>query len=135
MTLLYAGLDPAAAGEVITALEQRGIAYSVQGDAIYVDGSKRDQSRMALAQEGLPKGGGAGYELLDDLNGFGTTAQMFDAAYWRAKEGELARTILVIPQVRAARVHLANQQSRPFARRSFLKAEGSANRRIWRTSG
>ena len=116
MTLLYAGLDPAAAGEVITALEQRGIAYSVQGDAIYVDGSKRDQSRMALAQEGLPKGGGAGYELLDDLNGFGTTAQMFDAAYWRAKEGELARTILVIPQVRAARVHLANQQSRPFAR-------------------
>ena len=28
------------------------------------------------------------------LSGFGTTSQMFDAAYWRAKEGELARTIL-----------------------------------------
>lgn len=116
MTLLYAGLEPAASGEVIGALEQRGIAYSVQGDAIYVDGAKRDQTRMALAQEGLPKGGGQGYELLDGLTGFGTTAQMFHAAYWRAKEGELARTILVVPGVQSARVHLATPQSRPFAR-------------------
>ena len=41
-----------------------------------------------------------GYELLDSLSGFGTTSQMFDAAYWRAKEGELARTIVVQPACR-----------------------------------
>lgn len=37
-----------------------------------------------------------------------------NAAYWRAKEGELARTILAMPQVRAARVHLASAPTRAF---------------------
>jgi flagellar M-ring protein FliF len=41
---------------------------------------------------------------------------MFDAAYWRAKEGELARTIATSPQIQAARVHLANAGSNPFQR-------------------
>ncbi|MCB1340319.1 MAG: flagellar M-ring protein FliF, partial [Pseudooceanicola sp.] len=47
---------------------------------------------------------------------FGTTSQMFDAAYWRAKEGELARTILASPFVSQARVHIANTGSNPFQR-------------------
>ena len=115
MALLYSGLEPAVSGEVVSALEQRGITYSVQGNAIYVDASKRDLMRMSLAEEGLPSNGSAGYELLDGLTGFGTTAQMFDAAYWRAKEGELARTILAWPQVKSVRVHIANQVARPFS--------------------
>lgn len=114
LTLLYAGLEPAAAGDVVAALDQRGVTYEVRGDSIYVDGSQRDSLRMSLASEGLPATGGAGYELLDGLSGFGTTSQMFDAAYWRAKEGELARTILANPQVRAARVHIAQAPSQPF---------------------
>jgi len=107
MALLYAGLDGAKAGEVITALEQRAVKYEVRGDSIYVEAPKRDELRMTLAAEGLPATGGAGYELLDSLSGFGTTSQMFDAAYWRAKEGELARTILANPAIRTARVHIA----------------------------
>ncbi|MCV2875873.1 flagellar basal-body MS-ring/collar protein FliF [Rhodobacteraceae bacterium XHP0102] len=105
--LLYAGLDAAAAGDVITALEARGAGYSVRGDAIYVDHMIRDELRMGLAAEGLPSNSGTGYELLDQLSAFGTTSQMFDAAYWRAKEGELARTILSSPHLSAARVHIA----------------------------
>lgn len=116
LTLLYAGLEPAAAGDVVAALDQRGVAYEVRGDSIYVDGSQRDSLRMSLAAEGLPATGGSGYELLDGLSGFGTTSQMFDAAYWRAKEGELARTILANPQVRSARVHIAQAPSQPFQR-------------------
>jgi len=115
MSLLYSGLDPSVSGEVVAALEQRNVAYSVQGNAIYVDRAKRDETRMSLAGDGLPATGSDGYELLDSLSGFGTTAQMFDAAYWRAKEGELARTILAWPQVKTARVHIANQVARPFA--------------------
>lgn len=107
MALLYAGLDGAKAGEVISALDQRAAKYEVRGDSIYVEAPKRDELRMTLAAEGLPATGGAGYELLDSLSGFGTTSQMFDAAYWRAKEGELARTILANPAIRAARVHIA----------------------------
>lgn len=113
--LLYSGLDPSAAGEVISALEARGIAYQVRGDSIHVEESERDALRMSLAGEGLPALGAAGYELLDSLSGFGTTSQMFDAAYWRAKEGELARTIAASPRIRAARVHLAAPTSDPFA--------------------
>lgn len=114
MGLLYAGLEPAAAGEVVAALDQRGVVYQVSGDSILVDVSQRDGLRMALAAEGLPAAGGAGYELLDSLSGFGTTSQMFDAAYWRAKEGEIARTLLAMPEVKAARVHIASGSTRPF---------------------
>jgi flagellar M-ring protein FliF len=114
MALLYAGLEPASAGEVVAALEQRGVAHEVRGDSIFVDAAQRDGLRMALASEGLPTAGGGGYELLDTLSGFGTTSQMFDAAYWRAKEGELARTLLAIPQIKAARVHLASAPTRAF---------------------
>lgn len=116
MALLYAGLEPAAAGEVVTALEARGIPHEVRGPAIWVPRSERDSLRMSLAAEGLPAAGGAGYELLDGLSGFGTTSQMFDAAYWRAKEGELARTIVAVPGITSARVHIARRDSGPFAR-------------------
>ncbi len=114
MGLLYAGLEPAAAGEVIAALDQRGVAYEISGDSILVDVTQRDVLRMALASEGLPTAGGGGYELLDSLSGFGTTSQMFDAAYWRAKEGEIARTLLAMPEVKAARVHIASAPTRAF---------------------
>lgn len=112
--VLYAGLEPAAAGEVMAALDQRGVPYQVSGTAILVDSAQRDSLRMALAAEGLPAAGAGGYELLDNLSGFGTTSQMFDAAYWRAKEGELARTLLAMPEVKAARVHIASAPTRAF---------------------
>lgn len=115
--LLYSGLEPAAAGEVVANLEQRGVAHEVRGNGIYVDRAQQDRLRIALAAEGLPAAGGAGYELLDSLSGFGTTSQMFDAAYWRAKEGELARTIASSPSIRTARVHVSAASSRPFEAR------------------
>ncbi len=116
MAMLYSGLDATAAGEVVAELEAEGVAFEVDGAAIMVDTAARDRIRMQLAAKGLPAGGPAGYEILDGLSGFGTTSQMFDAAYWRAKEGELARTITGSPDVRSARVHLANPVSQPFSR-------------------
>jgi len=108
VSLLYAGLDTATAGDVLTALDQRGVAYDVNGGAIFVPTAQRDKLRMELASEGLPANSSQGYELLDNLSGFGTTSQMFDAAYWRAKEGELARTMLASPYIRAVNVTTVN---------------------------
>jgi len=122
MTLLYAGLENGAAGEVVRALEQRGVPFEVRGGSIFVDSADRDQLRMTLASEGLPANGSRGYELLDSLSGFGTTSQMFDAAYWRAKEGELARTIVSSPHIAMARVHIAAAASNPFQRGTPPKA-------------
>ncbi|WP_101067129.1 flagellar basal-body MS-ring/collar protein FliF [Roseovarius salinarum] len=116
MNLLYSGLQGGAAGEVVAALEKRGVAYEIRGNSIFVDAARRDKLRMTLAGEGLPRNSTKGYELLDGLSGFGTTSQMFDAAYWRAKEGELARTILSTPSVESARVHIATTGSNPFQR-------------------
>lgn len=116
MSLLYSGLEQSAAGEVISRLEQAAVPYDVRGGAIYVPDSERDRLRMTLARDGIPANGSAGYELLDSLSGFGTTSQMFDAAYWRAKEGELSRTISASPWIRSARVHIATPSSRAFAR-------------------
>ena len=116
MSLLYSGLESGAAGEVVAALEQRGVAYDVRGGAIMVDAARRDELRMTLAGEGLPANSARGYELLDNRSGFGTTSQMFNAAYWRAKEGELARTIVSHPAITTARVHIANSGNNPFQR-------------------
>ncbi|MFT5064980.1 MAG: flagellar M-ring protein FliF [Reinekea sp.] len=116
MALLFGGLESAAAGDIINALDTQGATYEIRGNAIYVDAMQRDSLRMTLAGEGLPTSGAQGYELLDTLSGFGTTSQMFDAAYWRAKEGELARTILASPHVRAARVHISTPNTRTFQR-------------------
>ncbi|WP_298968631.1 flagellar basal-body MS-ring/collar protein FliF [uncultured Roseobacter sp.] len=122
MTLLYAGLENGAAGDVVRALEQRGAVFEVRGGSIFVSSKDRDQLRMTLASEGLPANSNRGYELLDTLSGFGTTSQMFDAAYWRAKEGELARTIVSSPHIAMARVHIASTGSNPFQRGVTPKA-------------
>lgn len=125
MTLLYAGLENGAAGDVVRSLEQRGAEFEIRGGSIFVDSKQRDQLRMTLASEGLPANSNRGYELLDTLSGFGTTSQMFDAAYWRAKEGELARTIVSSPLVSMARVHIASTGSNPFQRGVTPKASVS----------
>ena len=116
MALLYGGLDPAQAGAIMAELDRQKTPYQVRGESIWVAEGARDRLRLDLAGQGLPEAGSAGYELLDGLSGFGTTSQMFDAAYWRAKEGELARTILASPNVKSARVHLAVPTSRGFRR-------------------
>lgn len=122
MALLHAGGDPQQSGAVMAAVEKSGIAYQVRGGSIWVEESQRDALRMTLAGEGLPAAGGMGYEILDGMSGFGTTSQMFDAAYWRAKEGELARTILALPNVTSARVHLAVPNARGYRREAQSSA-------------
>lgn len=101
---------------MIAGIERAGVPYEVRGDAIWVEEGARDRLRMDLASEGLPAASSTGYEILDGMSGFGTTSQMFDAAYWRAKEGELARTILALPNVETARVHLAVETGRGYRR-------------------
>ncbi|WP_312531958.1 flagellar basal-body MS-ring/collar protein FliF [Paracoccus sp. (in: a-proteobacteria)] len=116
MSLLYSGLEPSQASGVIDGITKAGATYEVRGDSIWVEQARRDELRITLAGLGLPQSGSSGYELLDGMSGFGTTSQMFDAAYWRAKEGELSRTILAMPNVKSARVHLAVSGNRGYRR-------------------
>lgn len=114
LSLLYSGLDPASAGDVLAKLDGMSVVYEVRGDAIFAETQRRDSLRLELAREGLPRQSVVGYELFDNLNSFAMSAEMFDTAYWRAKEGELARTLLSMPNVKAARVHLGAKKSTGF---------------------
>ncbi|MBY9065779.1 flagellar M-ring protein FliF [Hyphomonas sp. WL0036] len=116
MTLLYSGLEPSHAGEIIQELDQAGVPYEIKGESIFVPQGKRDSVRFTLAQQGLPRPSVQGYELLDEVNGFSVTSEMYNASYWRAKEGELTRTILAIPGVSSARVHIGANLRSGFSR-------------------
>ena len=48
---------------------------------------------MKLAEGGLPKGGGVGYEIFDKSDALGATSFIQNINHLRALEGELARTI------------------------------------------
>ncbi|PHR91197.1 MAG: flagellar M-ring protein FliF [Robiginitomaculum sp.] len=115
LDLLYSGLEGQVAGEVVAELAAKGVVFEVRGSAIYAEAGRRDSLRMELAKDGLPRQSMAGYELFDNVNSFAMTSDMFNTAYWRAKEGELGRTILGLPNVSMARVHLGTAKRASFS--------------------
>ncbi|MFQ5427394.1 MAG: flagellar basal-body MS-ring/collar protein FliF [Thermodesulfobacteriota bacterium] len=103
--VLFAGLDPGDAGQIIAKLGDKNIPYKVDGGIISIPGNKVHQTRMELAGDGLPGGGGLGFELFDKGN-FGLTDFVQKINFRRAMQGELSRSISRIKGVRSARVHL-----------------------------
>src|SRR5207244_12093963 len=79
---------------------------------------------MKLAEAGLPKGGGIGYEIFDKSDALGATSFVQNINHLRAMEGELARSIRSIDRVQAARVHLVLPERPLFSRE---KVEPSAS--------
>ena len=104
--VLYSNLSAEDSGAVIEKLKEMKVAYSVNGTTISVPTDKVHETRMELAGEGLPQGGGVGFEIFDKTS-FGVTDFVQKVNYKRALQGELARTISQIKEVEAARVHLA----------------------------
>ena len=71
---------------------------------------------MKLAEGGMPKGGGIGYEIFDKSDTLGATSLVQNINHLRALEGELSRTIKAIDRVQAARVHLVLPERPLFSR-------------------
>ncbi len=118
MVLLYGDLDITDSGEIVTRLDEMNIPYQIRGNggAIMVPGDQVDRARLLIAQEGLPKGGSLGYEIFDRTDGFGSSNFVQNINRLRALEGELARTIGTIANVRQARVHLVLPERQLFSR-------------------
>jgi flagellar M-ring protein FliF len=95
------------AAEAVQKLKESGVEFRLadNGGTILVPEERLDETRLALAREGLPKSGRLGFELFDAQN-FGTTDFAEQINYRRALEGELERTIATISEVERARVHL-----------------------------
>ena len=118
MTTLFTDLSIEDSSSIIKDLERQGITYELrnEGSVILVPKDKVTRLRMKLAEGGLPKGGGVGYEIFDKSDALGTTSFVQNINHLRALEGELARTIRGIDRIQAARVHLVLPERPLFSR-------------------
>ena len=117
-------LDDSAA--IVKDLDRQAITYEIKGNgtSILVPKEKVGRLRMKLAESGLPKGGGVGYEIFDKSDALGATTFIQNINKLRALEGELARTIRALDRVEAARVHLV-LPDRPLFSRDKVEASAS----------
>lgn len=115
--VLFSNLSDRDGGEIIAKLEQMQVPYQFAGNGhtIMVPTDQIDRTRLSLAGEGLPNGGGVGFELMDNQS-FGISQFAEHVNYKRALEGELARSIESMDTVAKARVHLAIPESSVFVR-------------------
>jgi flagellar M-ring protein FliF len=118
MTTLFTDLSMEDSSGIIKDLERQGIPFELrnEGSIILVPKDKVVRLRMKLAEGGLPKGGGIGYEIFDKSDALGTTSFVQNINHLRALEGELARTIRGIDRIQAARVHLVLPERPLFSR-------------------
>src|SRR4030081_3472309 len=118
MTTLFSDLSAEDSAGIIKDLERQGIAFELRNDGavIMVPKDKVTRLRMKLAEGGLPKGGGVGYEIFDKSDALGTTSFVQNINHLRALEGELSRTIRAIDRIQAARVHLVLPERPLFSR-------------------
>lgn len=104
--VLYSNLSAEDAGNVINKLKEKKVPYQVKDNAIYVPSNKVHELRLELAAQGIPSGGGVGFEIFDKTS-IGLTEFSQRVNYIRALQGELARTIKQIQEVDQVRVHIA----------------------------
>src|SRR6516162_5082293 len=118
MTTLFTDLSIEDSSSIIKDLERQGITYELrnEGSVILVPKDKVTRLRMKLAEGGLPKGGGVGYEIFDKSDALGATSFVQNINHLRALEGELSRTIRALDRVQAARVHLVIPERPLFSR-------------------
>lgn len=104
--------------DVTTILEQSNIQYHMdpRTGALLVPSEDVYNARLKLAAEGVTDDRTIGFELLDQERGLGTSQFMETISYRRGLEGELARTITSMRNVRNARIHLAIPKQSVFVR-------------------
>jgi flagellar M-ring protein FliF len=104
---LYAQLDAEDASGILSRLREQKIPYRIasNGSTVMIPQEQIYEVRMQLASEGLPRGGGVGFEIFDNTK-LGMTAFAQNVNYQRALQGELARTINQISEIESSRVHV-----------------------------
>lgn len=115
--VLFANYSDRDGGAIVAALQQMNVPYQVAdgGGAILVPAPQVHEVRLKLASQGLPKGGGVGFELMENQK-LGISQFLEQVNFQRALEGELARTIQSLANVQATRVHLAMPKATVFLR-------------------
>jgi flagellar M-ring protein FliF len=131
MSPVFTDLTPEDSAAIVKDLERQAIPYELKNDGaiVMVPRDRLTRVRMKLAEGGLPKGGGIGYEIFDKSDTLGATSFVQNINHLRALEGELARTIKAIDRVQAARVHLVLPE-RPLFSRDKIEPSASIVLRV-----
>ncbi len=105
--VLFANLSNEDAAMIARRLRTEGVRYDMDetGTTVLVAKKKLHDTRLMLANEGLPQSGRVGFEIFDEQR-FGESEFSEKVKYHRALEGELSRTITHLNGVEGARVHL-----------------------------
>ena len=76
MTPLFTDLTFEDSAAIVKELERQGVPYELRNDGniVMVPKDRVGRLRMTLAEGGLPKGGGIGYEIFDKSDALGTTS-------------------------------------------------------------
>ena len=115
---VHSGMSEKDAAAVIEVLQKEHIPYKLEGSGtVLVPANLVYSTRLKLASQDTMPGSGSGFEIFDRSNEFGISDFTQKINLQRALQGELARTIEVLPQVSAARVHLVMPKESAFADR------------------
>jgi flagellar M-ring protein FliF len=130
--MLYRDLPEQEAALIVDRLGTAGLSARLgdDGRSVWIRSASIEQARLALAADGLPGAGVAGFELFDETS-FGMTDFLEQVNYRRALEGELARTITALDEVSNARVHLVLPRESVYADESE-PAKASVSLRLHR---
>ncbi|WP_081192133.1 flagellar basal-body MS-ring/collar protein FliF [Halomonas sp. BC1] len=115
--VLYSNLNEADGGRIIAELDSRGVPYQFGqgGQALLVPSAQVHTLRLQLAEQGLPRGGNLGLELMDN-QAFGISQFAEQVNFQRGLEGELARSIESLGPVERVRVHISMAKPSVFIR-------------------
>ena len=112
---VFSGLEARDQDAVIEYLKEQKIPYRMDSssNSILVPSAKVHESRIKLAGKGIPRDGPVGFEGLNSTR-IGRTSFQEKVDYYRALEGELARTIREMNAVSSARVSIVVPESKLF---------------------
>ena len=117
MVPLYTDLEPADAKNVINRLDEQRIVYEVRNNGSEILVPADDAMKLKVETSDILTGGeNSGYGIFDNTDALGSTSFVQNINLVRAMEGELAKTIRGLDNIRAARVHLVLPKRELFSR-------------------
>ncbi len=117
--VLYTDLEMDGAKEIVTKLEADNVKYKLtkNGTEIQVPAEDVNRLRVDTAEIAMgSNGSNVGYEIFDHTDALGSTNFVQNVNLVRALEGELARTIRSVDNIKNARVHLVLPKREMFSR-------------------
>ena len=118
-SVLYTDLELEDAKQIVERLESSNVKYKLakNGTEILVPTDVVNKMRVDTAELALAsKGSNVGYELFDNTDALGSTNFVQNVNLVRALEGELARSVRSVDNIKSARVHLVLPKREMFSK-------------------